>query len=410
MMKTAMKATRDGIGVGTKHWVGCVVAVSVAVAAMAMLFAAVPGLQASPASPGPQAPQPKLVRPDPAPGLAKEDFASQARRVSLNPQPGWSVSGAWSQDGDTLLLVDARRSVVLEYTTRGDVRAQHAVPLEGSMIYARPSWIRPWPRGGYIVEQEDAGFVVLDRQLRSTLEVDLRATKGLSGFKDAAVFHWVPLSTGDLVAFGDVELQSGLWKTGIFQVALTQPPRVEMLMEVDIEPEELDLYLVGLPYLTAIDDRVYFVDMTERPPVLREIGKRPDGSIEVRRLPISTTQTSRRPLLSPHLSGHLDQLSFVYSELERSSMISGIYGWDGELYLLFHEPNGVGDGSSWSLTRFDPDTEELGREVRLPTTAAHLTLIPGSESWAVLEKGRVKGFGQQEIPSLLLIPSSEISP
>jgi len=338
----------------------------------------------------------------------QSEAASDIRRIRLDPRPEWSVSGVWSPGGETLLLVDAFRSLVIEYSTEGELRHEYQVPLKGSLDFSRPSWIRVWPRGGYIVEQEDAGFVVVDEDFQPLQEVDLRGTEQVSGFQHAAVFHWVPLSNGDLVAFGDIQTQDGSWKTGIFRVSLSASPQVTVLLEVDIEPEELDLYLVGLPYLTALDNRVYFVDLTAGPPVMREIEMREDGSNVVHRLPISTPQAGRLPLLRPYLSGNLDQLSFVYSELERSSMISGVYGWNGALYLLFHQPNGISDGSSWSLAHFDPSTGKRGGEIHLPTTAAHVTLVPGPKSWAVLEKGRVKGFGQQDIPSLLLVPSSQI--
>jgi hypothetical protein len=96
----------------------------------------------------------------------------------------------------------------------------------------------------------------------------------------------------------------------------------------------------------------------------------------------------------------------MFAEIERSFMVSGIYGWEGRLYLLIRRPRRGVEASTWSLTRIDPETGATSGRIDLPTTAPHVTLIPGPESWAVLEKGRVQGFGQQDIPSLLLIPSS----
>lgn len=330
------------------------------------------------------------------------------RRVVLAPKPGWSISGVWSPGGETLLLVDAVRSRVLEYSRSGELRRQHTVPMEGTTAFSRPSWIRPWT-GGYIVEQEDAGFVTVSPEFEAREGFDLMEATRSTDLKNVAVFLWAPLSSEDLVAFGDVQLASGEWKTGLLRVRLDHPPRVEVIAELEGDPEDLDMYLMGLQYLTSLDGRGYFVDMSETPPSLLEVRVEEDGSAATRRLPVFTDRSRHGPpFLRPYLSelGAVNQVPGVFAELERSFMVSGVYGWEGRLFLLIRRPRHGAEGSTWSLTRIDPDTGAPGGRIDLPTTAPHVTVIPGAESWAVLEKGRVEGFGQQDIPTLLLIPGS----
>jgi len=340
--------------------------------------------------------------------LAAETAGEQVRRVELQPEPGWSISGVWSEEGDSLLLVDAFRSQVLEYSTSGELLHSHEVPLRGSTMFSRPSQIQPWP-GGYIVEQEDAGFVVVDAGFDPRREVDLLAGSAESAAQAHAIFLWTPLGSDRLVALGDAQMADGTWKTGLFLVSLNDPSQLELLTELEDE-DALDVYLVGLDYLASLGDRGYFVEMWKTPPQVVEVRRLDDGRVETRRLSIfpETAQAGRAPFLRPYLSeaSGLNQLPKLYAEIERSFMVSGIYGWEDHLYLLVRRPDPGVMGSRWSLTKVDPERETIVGQIELPTTAAHVTLIPGTDSWAVLEKGKVRGFGRQEIPSVLLIPSS----
>lgn len=339
--------------------------------------------------------------------VASRTARADTQRVPLAPKPGWSVSGVWSTSGDSLLLVDARDSRVLEYSKSGELLRRLTVPFEGTTVFSRPSWIRPWP-GGYIVEQEDAGFVTVNPKFEARQGFDLiEATRGTE-LKSVAVYQWAPLGSKELVALGDVELGSGEWKTGLLRVRLGHPPRVEMVHELPGQPEDLDMYLVGLQYLTSLDGRGYFVEMSESPPVLVEVTPE-DGSTAVRTIPLfSRASRGEQPVFRPYLSEleAVNEVPGAFAELERSFMVSGVYGWEGRLYLLIRRPRRGVEGSTWSLTRIDLESGVTRGRIDLPTTAAHVTLIPGPESWAVLEKGRVKGFGQQDIATLLLIPSS----
>lgn len=357
---------------------------------------------------GPVSAQPGLAKTEEAQG-PREVTVRDSQRVWLDPRPTWSISGAWKADGSSLLLVDAAGEV-LEYSTQGALVKRHKVPLAGSS-HPRPSWIQPWKRG-YLIEQEDAGFVIMDSALRAKGQIDLLDENPASGLRTASVYQWTPIGSGELIALGDAQLKTGEWKTGLLRVTLENPPQVNVLTELEDGDEDLDVYLVGLPLLAAVQDRAYLVDPSERRFSILEVRVGEGGSTETRRLTVPIGD-GRQPLLRPYLSEpvRLDRMSLAFQELERSSMIAGIYGWEDDLYLLFHRPSrgiGASGKSVWSLVRFDPETESLGDWVALPTSAPHITVIPGPESWAVLEKGHVRRLGEQDISSLLLIPSAEL--
>jgi hypothetical protein len=102
-----------------------------------------------------------------------------------------------------------------------------------------------------------------------------------------------------------------------------------------------------------------------------------------------------------------DDFAPVMRAVERSKMPTGLYGWGQFLYILTREP--LKDGTTrWRLTRIDPRSDRIEGEVVVPSRANHLTVVPGPRAWAFIEKGPVKGFGRQDIPKILFVPSSRL--
>jgi hypothetical protein len=106
------------------------------------------------------------------------------------------------------------------------------------------------------------------------------------------------------------------------------------------------------------------------------------------------------------ISADLRRVPALFETVERCHMAAGLYGWNGRLFVLARRPGAASDETVWSLTRIDPQRDEVVGTLELPTAAAHLTVIPGPRHWAILEKGPVRGFGQQDISTLLLIPNA----
>ena len=338
-----------------------------------------------------------LAAPDVLRGQASE--LQGADRLDLNPPPKWSVSGAWSQDGRHLLLVDAFRSQILEYRGDGSLVQGHEVPLGGTTVFSRPSTLKP-RSGGFLVEQEDAAFVFLDPDLTSQRETDLLAETLQSPLRIASVFSWTLMGGEEdqLLLLGDVQLENAETRTGFLRVPLDDPGEAELLFELE-DDEAVDYYLLGHQYMTSLGGKAYLVEMT-RSPSLVEVT--PEGG--VRRLEVFPEGFELRPYL-PNQGG-LDQIPAMFAAVERSRMVAGLYAWEGHLYLLTREP--VADGCRWTLLEIDPARETIVQSFTLPTSAPHLTVVPGPESWAFLERGRVTGFGQQEVHGVVLMPSDRL--
>src|SRR5664280_1149815 len=92
---------------------------------------------------------------------------------------------------------------------------------------------------------------------------------------------------------------------------------------------------------------------------------------------------------------------------EAASMAAGLYGQDDRLYLLTRRP--AGGATAWSLHRIDPGRDTLEATIPLPTTAPHLTVVPGPREWAFVEQevNTVTNRGKRT-RRILFIPAREL--
>ncbi len=97
--------------------------------------------------------------------------------------------------------------------------------------------------------------------------------------------------------------------------------------------------------------------------------------------------------------------TFFYKIMEAARMAADLYSWNNKFFLL---AKGAADDSGetawWAIT-LDPDVGSELTRVRLPTDATNLTVIPG-DLFALIEKGRVEGFGDEHYP--VVVVSSHI--
>jgi hypothetical protein len=92
--------------------------------------------------------------------------------------------------------------------------------------------------------------------------------------------------------------------------------------------------------------------------------------------------------------------------VEQSSMPAGLWSWEGSLYLLSRT---VEKGQrQWYLSRIDPARDELLWTVRVPGSAHHMTVIPGPDEWAFLEKGPVTGWLNQDTHHIRFVKASQL--
>ncbi len=100
----------------------------------------------------------------------------------------------------------------------------------------------------------------------------------------------------------------------------------------------------------------------------------------------------------------MEHYSLWYQTVEESSFPAGLYAEGHLLYVLVRVA--TTDGPEWKLHAIDPVAESLLHVVRLPTGAAHVSLVPGSEHWALLE---ASSFAEHKMrkPKRLLVLDAE---
>ena len=90
-----------------------------------------------------------------------------------------------------------------------------------------------------------------------------------------------------------------------------------------------------------------------------------------------------------------------YAALEASSYPAGLYGDEDSLYVLMRDV--TGGEPVWDLHRIDPRRDEVIGKVRLPTNAAHVSLLPGRRYWVLEESSSgLEGSFRPPIRFLLL--------
>jgi hypothetical protein len=93
--------------------------------------------------------------------------------------------------------------------------------------------------------------------------------------------------------------------------------------------------------------------------------------------------------------------------LAKSTLPVALYGSSDRLYVLTRQPTAAGK-TAWRLHKVNPAKDVLEGSLTLPTMAADLRLVPGRNTWAVLEKAAPTASGRQKVPAVLLIPAAAI--
>lgn len=151
---------------------------------------------------------------------------------------------------------------------------------------------------------------------------------------------------------------------------------------------ERDVYLLNtLSYVAAFGDTGYMLRMSETPQLLRidlktqelrPFGKLPSDFSE----PLQITRTKG-------LRGDRQALRF-YKQMQRQSFIANIFATEKGLYLLGRRAIDGGPLAEWWTIRLDEQTGEERYRRRLPTSSPHVSVLPTTDDWIILEKGAVQ--------------------
>lgn len=319
----------------------------------------------------------------------------RGERIPLPEAPRWTTSGAWAAQGQSLLLADILRAEVRRY----DVHGRFLGALDTG--YARtegvddPTLVQGAADGSVWIEHEDGHLFRLNAQLQPERSLDLTGIKGPQG-KILALFWWVPLGSSELLAFGHIEF-GGTVSGAVFRVPIADPTKFQILEKVATDSPAHRFFLIGQSFLASVQGKPYYMLMEETPYLAR-----PDGG---RLIPVRVTKDGRQELKRPKLPERItmENTSELFQKLEQTASPAGIYGWKDSLFVLMRTPGER--ATTWSLLKINPSTNRVVWNRVIDTSASHLVVVPGAKHWAFVEKGPVKGPGNQKVSSFLRVPA-----
>jgi hypothetical protein len=330
-------------------------------------------------------------------------------RVSFSQPPIWTTSGVWNDD--QLVLIDAGARAIRQYLPSGRMVGELPKALSEDLIRYAPSRIQPISQGRFLLELANDRLVTFSKafHVEDKHDVVARAGKsvGGSGSRIESLYGWAvatsPSPIGDeVLGYGDIR-QGQQWQSGFFRFPVSNPQDFKILSATDLTagaiPPSRSFYLLGFPYITAIKDVGYVLVMENRIGLYRHVRGGADLDF-VRDLGVT-------PALPSYVSKA--DLPSVMRAVEQAPMPVGIWGWENYLYILSRAPQGP--RTRWVLTKVDPQqgpSRQVVDSIELPTQANHLTVVPGSRSWAFVEKGSVRAFGVQDTDSVLLVPAQAL--
>jgi hypothetical protein len=327
-----------------------------------------------------------------------ENKRAVCRDVSLTRRPGWVLSGGFTPEGSQLFVVDALNQTILRYSNAGQSLGAVGQPMRsmlGSLLPVTGTF-----RGSDFILQVSDGLMLLDKSLRPEGTKRLQSYEG--EWRVDGLWEWEPVGTADVVAFvdivhGDHRNNLNNWKTAFVRFPLQGTGKVDVLKDFALSGTPNKGYFrTGYHYITSLGEAAYFLSMNEG---LTLFKSEKGGRLE------DVSRLLPKALQAPVLPDWNVSKEYVdlMRRIERQSMPVGLFGWQGSLYLLYRSPQG--DGTRWALYSIDPSGERPSRSVTLPIRASHVTVFPGSQDWAFVEKGPVIGYGVQEISRVLFIPS-----
>jgi hypothetical protein len=327
-----------------------------------------------------------------------EAQVSECARSLLSPRPRWSISAAWNHNGRELLIVDNTDRSILRYSTQGQPLGE----IRQSWGGLAPSLIKPHG-SGFLIGLAQNTFVEVDNKFVPRGSATIFRDPVQKGRNIASAFQWHPAGD-DLVTFSDIRIETANathWQFGFLRFPRAKPEGFVELLDVQQTDPTRIFYRLGHPYIAAIGKTAFFLSM--RGSNIEIFQNKRLGEPDL--LSVSGLNLGATPKL-PSFRNRTDYPA-VMKAVESSRMPTGLFGWEGFLYVLIREP--TKQGTQWSLTKVDTQKRiSLGTKV-LKTQANHLTVAPGLYQWAFLEKGPVlpsgQSFGSQEIGRMLLVPA-----
>lgn len=356
-------------------------------------FVALVTALSSPASPQPPVSNGNAVSHGPS------GWLSEIRRVFLTRRPRWSTSAAWSRDNE-LLIVDQVYNKVLRYSRSGQALGTLPDSVETSLEDFFPAGVRA--RGtGLLFQLTTHHLVSVDQNYLPLARQDFRA-EATNRLSAKSLWQWEPIGN-DIISFSDINTGDPNKIEDTREVAYLRFPFDAPSSATVLEKFPLDHPLrlynrLGFPYIAVLGDRAYILRVDELRIYVEDHGS-------LRATPIVLPDAK----VAPHLPlfYYPADIKPVMAAVESSTMPTGLYAWHDALYVVMRVANG--NMSQWKVVKIDPLSSEVVGEAVVSTSASHLLVVPGEKDWAFVEKGPVRGWGDQSIDSILFVPAARLA-
>ncbi|HEX2253972.1 MAG TPA: hypothetical protein VHQ65_11950 [Thermoanaerobaculia bacterium] len=312
------------------------------------------------------------------------------RRVVLDPPPDQRISGAWWSGAD-LLLKETARGPLLRYSLDG--RRQGTVEDEGLAslvdLSASPDGSIAINGATRITARDATGRVFATYELASLPADGVR------------VLNAVEMVTvgEEVVTLSYAELPDGRRTEALVRARAVpyRPLRVHWTFDADWRGEIF--YRLGGRHLAVAGGEVYFLRQSEPPAIVRLAEGAPQA------LEAFPAGFERLPRLPP--ARGREAVVPLFGALAAAPGAVALAGHGDHLFLLTRRP--VEGGTRWTLHRIDPAADRLTASWDLPVRSSHLTMVPGAEWWAFLERGPVTAAAAQELAGVLLVPARQLA-
>lgn len=301
-------------------------------------------------------------------------------------------------------MVDPAQGRIHRYSPTAEYRGAIMRPGRGPLDFGHPTHIEALEGGGYLLNDSGDRFLRLDSEFHPESSFHFRHDE-VRGF-DGRLFpvRWA-VFRNQLVAFAHLQSQDGKPDQGYVVLDLgsrlswasrSEATSLQQLWREDeLEESTGDLYTL-LNSSIAATTRGWFVLRLVEPPYILQLGP------EKKRLVAFPSGFGKLPRLPENRGPSTTALR--NKALERATVPVALLARGDNLYLLTREPREEG-GTRWKVSSIDPVADRITHTVELPTTAPHLTVAPGPEHWALVEKDTPVRAGRQDIGPMLLVPS-----
>ena len=337
-------------------------------------------------------------------------------RVALDPPPPWTASAAWNADEGKIVLVDPGSRSLATYDLAGHRLRSTTLDAASDLSFSEPMRF----------ERERDGYVLIGKtqvlRLDDNLNIHQRqepfarlAGHGLveGSFNDVVMHRGRFFGYADFVepseSVGGDEAGGGTWRRGFVRV---DPERRNLTLihelEIDSADNEFASYYLydRRPYVAELEGKIYVLRFTEPWSLSRVTrrGLRPVASGEAGSGRAHAVQVWNDRLYV--VTSHLVPVENAESMLTAARLQA--VGQEIRAELKAAMPSMQAGERRWLLHEIDPKNGHR-RQMRLPTSAQRLRLVPGHEHWTAIEESSAPNLGaESDGTTFLFLPASEI--